>query len=190
MYRGARRAVTMNAGGIASARSAELRRRERDQLVELRAEVGERVAERAAELLREGDVPEAVPRRRAAVDDRRVRAGTRPPRSGSSRYTSATRPEGRAEAGKHESPAPPDARLDREHVQRDRRDEQERQRVVARREAEDDRPRATSRRSARRGRVDVRGSCPAPRRPPSGRARAAGSRRTRGGAGADRRGSR
>ena len=95
-------------------------------------------AERALELLAEHEVPEAFRRARHRVVERRVhRRAQRDVGVDDDRHERDRRC-----AREDEAPAPPqDARLDEEDVDRDPRDEQERERVVAEREAEDDRRR-------------------------------------------------
>ena len=108
------------------------------ELAQRGGEVGERAAERVLELLGEDDVPEPGPRVRRAVHERG------PERPGAQRELEEHQDRGErngGEAGGDERRPPPDPRLDREHEQADRRDEQQGQRVVPERQAEDRRPR-------------------------------------------------
>ena len=148
----------------------------------LRRQVAERVAERAPELLGQGDVPEAVPGLGLGVDERRPE---RARRGAAARGRRATTVATSASAQAAEEPRPEhDAGLDGQDVQADRR-------PPGAGSASGCRP--TGRRRSRRRRASDPRS---PRRrlrgaaAPSGRGRRRGARRTRGGAGGDRHGSR
>ena len=157
---------------------AELGERERHEVVDPAGDVGQLAGHRALELVREDDLPEAAPRSPGAR--RRAAHGTAR-RGAGARGRAGPRPRSRRRA-------PPaidlrsehDPRLDGEHEQADRRDQQQRQAVVGERDAEHGRREDDGPVGAARGGVGRRGAPPRRRRaaPSAAGARRSTTRRT------------